>query len=284
MQATQYSNQKIAAYAKEHDIILEGLTILGGQMYINGTGLLVKAKQCGLKSIKVEMVKTATKEDMTAGAKATVELKDGSVFEDFGYASPTSVQMRTLHNPDFLNMMSVTRAKNRALRSATGVGLVSAEEMAEANTLYGNPENGGTGTNLDKIIVDTVLGKDGMPEKVIVNENVEKVVKALAKARKTAPAVTAVTPQIVAEEKPLAPVAIAPAGEVTAVRNAEAVFGVPAVEEDAEKRKVLSNIIRGLMVSKGKDEKKMLLYFKCKSLADMTIAQLNQGIDILNAI
>lgn len=128
-QAPAVISQAIKDYTAKHKIPEEGLTILGGKPYLNYTGLIFKAKSLGLKSIKVELLKEATPTDLSAKAKATVVLKDGSEYDDFGFGSNTSIKMSTLHSADYINMTTITRAKNRALRSATGVGLVSAEEM-----------------------------------------------------------------------------------------------------------------------------------------------------------
>jgi len=73
---------------------------------------------------------------MTSIVKAIVILKDGSEYDDYGYGSKESIKMSTLHNPDFITMTTITRAKNRALRSATGFGLVSVEEMVVADNMY----------------------------------------------------------------------------------------------------------------------------------------------------
>lgn len=135
-QAIVAASAAVQSFIKTHELPIEGVTILGGRVYINGVGLLVKAKKMGLKGIRVEIVKSATKEDLNAIVKATVEMMDGGIFEDFGYGSTDSIQMKTLHNADVITMTTITRAKNRALRNATGVGLVSAEEMKDASDMY----------------------------------------------------------------------------------------------------------------------------------------------------
>jgi hypothetical protein len=135
-QAVVAATAAVQDFLKANDLPISGVTILGGKPYVNSTGLLVKAKKIGMKGVRVEMLKTATKSDLSASAKATVEMMDGSTYEDFGFTSVDSVQMSSLHNADYLNMMAVTRAKNRALRSATGVGLVSAEEVKDAAEMY----------------------------------------------------------------------------------------------------------------------------------------------------
>ena len=87
--------QAIKDYTTKHKIPEEGLTILGGKPYINYTGLIFKAKSLGLKSVKVELLKEATPTDLSAKVKATVILKDGSEYEDFGFGSTASIKMST---------------------------------------------------------------------------------------------------------------------------------------------------------------------------------------------
>jgi len=124
------ANAQITTFAKQLDIPPSGVTILGGRPYVNKIGLLSKAHQIGLKEIRIEQIKDAwDTENMESAYKATVTMKDGSIFEDEGWASLKSVKMSSLHNADYINMTAITRAKNRALGSATGCGFVSAEEL-----------------------------------------------------------------------------------------------------------------------------------------------------------
>jgi len=154
------SKDVMRRFAENYDIPVMGITNMGGKPYVNATGLMHKAKQIGLKSIKIDIEKQATKEDLSAVVKATVKLKDGSEYEDYGFGSAESIKMSTLKNPDFITMTTITRAKNRALRSATGFGLVSAEEMVAADQLYSGGSIESTGTNLDAIPPPKVsLGK-----------------------------------------------------------------------------------------------------------------------------
>lgn len=121
---------QIKEFAEALDIPTTGVTLLGGKPYVNKIGLLHKAHQIGLQSITAEQLSNANEnENMTAGYKAYIDMKDGSHFEAEGWGSPKSIQMKTLHNPDFINMTTETRAKNRALGLATGYGYVSAEEI-----------------------------------------------------------------------------------------------------------------------------------------------------------
>lgn len=124
----------IEEVASSLDMPPTGITLLGGNPYVNTAGLLYKTQkdERKVKSIRAEAIQRATEENgRRAIYKGIVEFQDGSSYENEGHASPESVKMRTLHNLDFLNMMAATRATNRAMRLATAVGLTSVEEMVE---------------------------------------------------------------------------------------------------------------------------------------------------------
>lgn len=232
-----------AQYAKALDIPLIGITNLGGKPYVNSTGLLYKARNMGMAGISVEIIKSATNEDMSAIAKATVKMKDNAEFEDMGMASRESVKMTTLHNADFITMMAVTRAKNRALRSATGVGLVSSEEMKEADDQY------------------------------VVTTNLDAPAEAPAIE---APKKTTVKDVEVAVEK------AEEAGMSTIIGDQ-----IKDVLPDAPATEKLSPIrlkkIKTLLEETGKEEAKMLSYFKVESVEDLSIPDYRKVLAILEA-
>jgi hypothetical protein len=117
-----------------------GITILGGNPYINTAGLLYKTIEVskshgGIKRISAEPLKDkdgnlliSQEPGKPAFFIGRVEFNDGTVFEDIGEASIENIRMSTIH--PFLNSMAARRATNRAMRLATGIGLVSAEEIA----------------------------------------------------------------------------------------------------------------------------------------------------------
>lgn len=99
---------------------------LQGKSYVTYEGLLDIAHQKNLKSIVVELVQIPTAENnMTAICKATATTEDG-IFTDFGDASPQSVNSSII--PHIIRMAS-TRAKARALRDLTNVGMTAIEEL-----------------------------------------------------------------------------------------------------------------------------------------------------------
>lgn len=99
---------------------------LQGKSFVTYEGLLDLAHQKNLKSIDVELIQIPTPENkMTAICKAIAKTEDG-VFVDYGDASPLSVNTKI--QPHIIRMAS-TRAKARALRDLTNVGMTAIEEV-----------------------------------------------------------------------------------------------------------------------------------------------------------
>ena len=99
-------------------------------------GLLNRAHQEGLKSLRTRLVQTPNGEnEMTAISLAEV-VTDKGVFRDYGDANPQNVNSRIV--PHIIRM-SITRAKARALRDAINVGVISMEELGQE---YGNGNGG----------------------------------------------------------------------------------------------------------------------------------------------
>jgi len=113
-------------------------------------GLLAKAHEEGLSSIRTRQLQFATDENArVAISKARVTTSKGT-FEGIGDASPDNVPPHILPH---LNRMAETRAKARALRDAVNIGVVSFEELDGASEAAGSsdlgsgvvPTNGATG-------------------------------------------------------------------------------------------------------------------------------------------
>lgn len=93
-------------------------------------GLLAKAHDEGLHSVKTEIVQFPTKDnDQTAIVRVEVRTSEG-VFAAIGDASPANVNRRIA--PHFIRMAE-TRAKARALRDAVNIGMVSLEELGDVS-------------------------------------------------------------------------------------------------------------------------------------------------------
>lgn len=106
-------------------------------------GLLNRAHQEGLKSIRTRLVQRPLAEnEMTAISLAEV-VTDKGVFRDYGDANPQNVDSRIV--PHIIRM-SITRAKARALRDAINVGVISMEELGR-EIPTGNVRNSGNGNS-----------------------------------------------------------------------------------------------------------------------------------------
>lgn len=103
---------------------------LSGKPFITYEGLLHSAHDKDLVSIEVEILQYPNEgNNMTAVATATARGKDGQVFIDVGDASPASCSSKLV--PHLIRMAS-TRAKARALRDFTDIGMCSVEELGES--------------------------------------------------------------------------------------------------------------------------------------------------------
>jgi len=108
-------------------------------------GLLAKAHEEGLSSIRTRQLQFATDDNArTAISKARVITSKGT-FEGIGDASPENVPPHILPH---LNRMAETRAKARALRDAVNIGVVSFEELDGASEAAG-PSDLGSGAPSD---------------------------------------------------------------------------------------------------------------------------------------
>lgn len=141
---------------------------LKGKDFILYEGLLDLAHQEGLVSMDVELLQIPSKENGgIAIAKAIARTKDRT-FMDIGDAGPSSVN--SMIKPHIIRMAS-TRAKARALRDLTNVGMTALEELGDDNedkptnyTSKGNKpstkQNRKPVDNDKKAIVDNSLASD----------------------------------------------------------------------------------------------------------------------------
>ena len=100
---------------------------LQGKDFVTYEGLLDLAHQMKLKSIKTELIQLPTKENNNQCImKAIAETEDGKTFEGYGDADNTNVNKLIARH---LIRMTETRAKARALRDLTNVGMTAIEEL-----------------------------------------------------------------------------------------------------------------------------------------------------------
>ncbi len=111
---------------------------LQGKSFVTYEGLLDLAHQNGLLSIDVQLLQVPSRENnMTAVCMATARTKDSS-FTDIGDASPSSVASSLI--PHIIRMAS-TRAKARALRDLTNIGMTAYEELSMPENKVNNIES-----------------------------------------------------------------------------------------------------------------------------------------------
>lgn len=127
---------------------------LNGKSYVTYNGLIDLAHQIGLQAIHTELLQMPTADNgYMAVFKATITDKEDRVFIGYGDASPKSVGKLLV--PHVLRMAE-TRAKARALRDLTNVGMTAWEELGDedVNEPKKRPTNRNTGQQTSNQIVD----------------------------------------------------------------------------------------------------------------------------------
>lgn len=105
----------------------EFIVNLRGKDFVLYAGLLDLAHQKGIRRLETEVIQLPTETNRgECVVRATLELKDGGVFTDYGDANPTNVNRPIAAH---IIRMASTRAKARVLRDATNIGLTALEEL-----------------------------------------------------------------------------------------------------------------------------------------------------------
>jgi hypothetical protein len=100
-----------------------------GREFVVYAGLLDLAHQRGLRSIRVEAIQYPTDDNgLEAICKAIVENEEGELFTEIGDANPKNVNPMIAKH---VLRMAATRAKARALRDFTNIGMTCLEELDE---------------------------------------------------------------------------------------------------------------------------------------------------------
>jgi predicted nucleic acid-binding Zn finger protein len=117
------------------------ITNIKGKDFVVYAGLLDLAHQKGLLKIEVEPIQYPTKENNhEAIVRAMVESKTGDLFSDIGDANPTNCTKEIA--PHLIRMAS-TRAKARALRDFTNIGMTCLEELGDLDEIVGREKEQG---------------------------------------------------------------------------------------------------------------------------------------------
>ena len=118
---------------------------LKGKDFVTYAGLLDLAHQQGLARLEVELIQHPNVENGNeAICRAIAESSSGQVYSDLGDASPANTnKMISAH----LIRMASTRAKARALRDLTNIGITALEELGgpDMDDYSGNGNGGGNG-------------------------------------------------------------------------------------------------------------------------------------------
>jgi hypothetical protein len=111
------------------------ITTIKGKDFVLYAGLLDLAHQKGIKGIHVEAIQYPTKENGMEGiCKAIVESDSGEDYTEIGDANPKNVNKQIAEH---VLRMAATRAKARALRDFTNIGMTCLEELGDLDSVIG---------------------------------------------------------------------------------------------------------------------------------------------------
>lgn len=155
--------ESLSVLSKDFNFSLNNgdLQLINGSWYVTHTGLVRVARRKRCRGIQVEAVNSLCDSAATRFVfKATVyPSKNSSGFVGYGDADPSNVSF-LVHGAEM--RVAETRAVNRALRKAYGIGICSVEEIGsfadpqqqgsrEAKTLPPQPSNGNGNHNGTKV-------------------------------------------------------------------------------------------------------------------------------------
>ena len=134
-----------------------------GKDFVLYAGLLDLAHQKGMTSMEVEILQFPTKDNGNmAIVKAFAESKLGETFSDIGDADPTNCNYKVAKH---LLRMASTRAKARALRDFTNIGITCLEELGDINeVIEETPKSSGTGLKVVKRGKNETARNNGEPK------------------------------------------------------------------------------------------------------------------------
>ena len=117
------------------------ITNLKGKDFVLYAGLLDLAHQRGLFRLEVETIQFPNDDNgKEAICRAIAETHEGHIFSDIGDASPKNTNRIIV--PHILRMAS-TRAKARALRDMTNIGMTCLEELGDMDEVLGQDSHRG---------------------------------------------------------------------------------------------------------------------------------------------
>jgi len=112
---------------------------LKGKDFVLYSGVLDQGHQIGIQSIQIEPVQYPTKENGYEGiCKAIITSIDGRIFTEIGDANPKNVNAQVSAH---VLRVAATRAKARALRDLTNIGMTCLEELTDIDSIIGSDDN-----------------------------------------------------------------------------------------------------------------------------------------------
>jgi predicted nucleic acid-binding Zn finger protein len=118
------------------------ITTIEGKDFVYYAGLLDLAHQKSLLKMEVEAIQYPNESNQfTAICSATAHTSYGGIFSDIGDASPNNCNFKVAKH---LLRMASTRAKARALRDLTNIGMTCLEELGDLSEVIGSDEKGKT--------------------------------------------------------------------------------------------------------------------------------------------
>lgn len=116
------------------------ITTIEGKDFVYYAGLLDLAHQKNLLKMEVETLQFPSSENgQTAICRATAQTSFGGIFSDIGDANPQNCNSKVAKH---LLRMASTRAKSRALRDLTNIGMTCLEELGDLSEVIGSDEKG----------------------------------------------------------------------------------------------------------------------------------------------
>ncbi|MHB9029769.1 MAG: SWIM zinc finger family protein [Candidatus Latescibacterota bacterium] len=133
------NHRREVAARKRPKLAEEFIKQIDGKDFVIYAGLLDLAHQRGLQRLEVELVQFPGKDNENfAICKATAVSRNGEMFVDFGDANTSNCNPKVAKH---LVRMASTRAKARALRDFTNIGITCLEELGDLNEVIGEESN-----------------------------------------------------------------------------------------------------------------------------------------------
>lgn len=130
---------------------------LQGKEFVTYEGLLDLAHQKGLKGIATKLIQIPTSENSNTCIVQAVAMSDEGEFCGIGDANPSNVNSFISKH---LIRMAETRAKARALRDLTNVGMTAFEELGGDEEESDKPKDNPKKNDAKQDIVDNSLATD----------------------------------------------------------------------------------------------------------------------------